>query len=86
MFTSSSCIGKDSSCTFVFFQLADVKSLPSVRDVLQSGPGGDEALLDLLHWVLSSKNQTLKSLLKEEVQVMLNSCTVLFHISSQQCF
>ncbi|KAK1160839.1 protein mono-ADP-ribosyltransferase PARP16-like [Acipenser oxyrinchus oxyrinchus] len=46
--------------------LADVKSLPSVRDVLQSGPGGDEALLDLLHWVLSSKNQTLKSLLKEE--------------------
>ncbi|MGH0158187.1 UNVERIFIED_CONTAM: hypothetical protein FKN15_049747 [Acipenser sinensis] len=49
--------------------LADVKSLPSVRDVLQSGPGGDEALLDLLHWVLSSKNQTLKSLLKEETSL-----------------
>ncbi|XP_006628865.1 protein mono-ADP-ribosyltransferase PARP16 [Lepisosteus oculatus] len=46
--------------------LADVSSIPSVRDVARLGPGEGEAQLGLVHWVLSSKNFTVKTLQREE--------------------
>ncbi|KAG9341897.1 hypothetical protein JZ751_018214 [Albula glossodonta] len=46
--------------------LADVNSLPGVRELVRQGPGEGEHHLALMHWVLSSKNFAVKTLQKEE--------------------
>ncbi|MBN3311632.1 PAR16 polymerase, partial [Atractosteus spatula] len=62
---SSLCSPPHCGCCRII-QLADVSSIPSVRDVVRLGPGEGEAQLGLVHWVLSSKNFTVKTLQREE--------------------
>ncbi|XP_030621802.1 protein mono-ADP-ribosyltransferase PARP16 [Chanos chanos] len=46
--------------------LKDVSSLPSVRDLVRLGPGQGEHHLALVHWILSSRSFSVKTLQKEE--------------------
>lgn len=60
----SSCVHR----TFSFLlQLADVKSLPSVRELVRLRPREGDHHLALTHWILSSKSFAVKTLQKEEV-------------------
>lgn len=46
--------------------LADVKSLPGVRELVRLRPGEGDHHLALAHWILSSKSFAIKTLEKEE--------------------
>lgn len=50
-----------------FLQQRDVSSLPSVRDLVHLGSGEGDHYLALVHWVLSSKSFSVKTIQKEEV-------------------
>lgn len=49
------------------FQLADVRSLPGVRELVRLRPGEGDHHLALAHWILSSKCFAVKTLQKDEV-------------------
>lgn len=53
------------------FQLADVKSLPGVRELVRLRPREGEHHLALVHWILSSKSLAVKTLQKEQVLLLL---------------
>lgn len=60
-------------CVTVFLlQLADVKSLPGVRELVRLRPREGEHHLALVHWILSSKSFAVKTLQKDEVRA--SSC------------
>ncbi|XP_012735880.1 protein mono-ADP-ribosyltransferase PARP16 [Fundulus heteroclitus] len=46
--------------------LADVNSLPGVRDLVRLRPSEGDHQLALIHWILSSKSFAVKTLLKDE--------------------
>ncbi|KAK7891045.1 hypothetical protein WMY93_023008 [Mugilogobius chulae] len=48
--------------------LADVKSLPGVRELVRLRPGEGDHHLALTHWILSSKSLAIKTLEKEEIE------------------
>ncbi|KAL4660677.1 mono ADP-ribose polymerase PARP16 [Arapaima gigas] len=50
----------------IVLQLADVSSMPGVRELVRLGPGKGEQHLALAHWVLSSRNFAVKTLQREE--------------------
>lgn len=52
---------------FFSFQLADVNSLPGVRELVRLRLGEGDHHLALTHWILSSKSFAVKTLQKEEV-------------------
>lgn len=52
-------------------QLADVKSLPGVRELVRLRPREGEHHLALVHWILSSKSLAVKTLQKEQVSLLL---------------
>lgn len=58
--------------TVFLLQLADVKSLPGVRELVRLRPREGEHHLALVHWILSSKSFAVKTLQKDEVRV--SSC------------
>lgn len=53
------------------FQLADVKSLPGVRELVRLRPREGEDHLALIHWILSSKSLAVKTLKKEQVFLLI---------------
>lgn len=52
----------------LLLQLADVKSLPGVRELVRLRPREGEHHLALAHWILSSKSFAVKTLQKDEVR------------------
>ncbi|XP_072291521.1 protein mono-ADP-ribosyltransferase PARP16 isoform X2 [Eucyclogobius newberryi] len=52
--------------------LADVKSLPGVRELVRLRPGEGDHHLALTHWILSSKSLAIKTLEKEEYVHLCN--------------
>lgn len=52
--------------------LADVKSLPGVRELVRLRPGEGDHHLALTHWILSSKSFAIKTLEKEEYAQLCN--------------
>ncbi|XP_055078281.1 protein mono-ADP-ribosyltransferase PARP16 [Periophthalmus magnuspinnatus] len=52
--------------------LADVKSLPGVRELVRLRPGEGAHHLALTHWILSSKSFAIKTLEKEEYVHLCN--------------
>lgn len=52
--------------------LADVKSLPGVRELVRLRPGEGDHHLALTHWILSSKTFAIKTLEKEEYVQLCN--------------
>lgn len=52
--------------------LADVKSLPGVRELVRLRPGEGDHYLALTHWILSSKSFAIKTLEKEEYVQLCN--------------
>ncbi|KAM6937134.1 protein mono-ADP-ribosyltransferase PARP16 [Xenentodon cancila] len=52
--------------------LADVKSLPGVRDLVRLQPGEGDHHLALTHWILSSKSFAVKTLQKDEYSKLCN--------------
>lgn len=75
--------------------MADVKSLPGVRDMVRLRPREGEHHLALAHWILSSRSFAVKTLRKDEVYFQINTqtrmslahlLTVCFFNSSSQIF
>lgn len=56
-------------------QLADVKSLPGVRELVRLPPRDGEHHLALAHWILSSKSFAVKTLQKDEVCCQIHTRT-----------
>lgn len=52
--------------------LADVKSLPGVRDLVRLRPGEGDHHLALVYWILASKSFAVKTLEKEEFAQLCN--------------
>ncbi|XP_013876966.1 protein mono-ADP-ribosyltransferase PARP16 [Austrofundulus limnaeus] len=52
--------------------LADVNTLPGVRDVVRLRPGEGAPHLALIHWILSSKSFAVKTLQREEYAKLCN--------------
>ncbi|KAF3688694.1 Mono [ADP-ribose] polymerase PARP16 [Channa argus] len=52
--------------------LADVKSLPGVRDLVRLPPGQGDHHLALTHWILSSKSFAVKTLQRDEYAKLCN--------------
>lgn len=52
--------------------LADVSSLPGVRELVRLKPGEGERHLALVHWALSSKSFAVKTLQKDEYTKLFN--------------
>lgn len=50
------------------FQLAGVKCLPGVRELVRLRPGEGDHHLALTHWILSSNSFAVKTLQKEDVR------------------
>ncbi|XP_023673211.1 protein mono-ADP-ribosyltransferase PARP16 isoform X1 [Paramormyrops kingsleyae] len=51
--------------------LADVSSMPGVRELVRLGPGEGEHHLALAHWVLSSRNFAVRTLQRDEYSRIL---------------
>lgn len=62
------------------FQLADVKSLPGVRELVRLRPREGEHHLALAHWILSSKSLAVKTLQKEQVWQLFFKLMSVFHV------
>lgn len=67
-------------------QLADVKSLPGVRELVRLRAREGEHHLALAHWILFSKSFAVKTLQKDEVYCLMHTCTSLAHLLTTSVF